>query len=89
MGGRRILIVVLPCECQAAADTGRPSVKTRFGRSTLDAAFLLGSADARRTLDDGFCLPDSPQAVAEVRTIGAGVCAQRARGWVGCAATCR
>jgi hypothetical protein len=60
--------------------------KIRFDLSVLGDSGLYGPPDGLRALSYEFCIPDRPDAVADVQRIDASVRMHRARGRIGCRA---
>jgi hypothetical protein len=87
------LVLALACSAATAAQPPQhlePAVERDtigFDVSIIGPDGLIGAADARRALDYEYCIPDDPDALAEVQAIDASATAQPgARGRIGCGA---
>lgn len=77
-------LCVLTGGALADGDVRLPAAKIRFDTTGLDRAGLYGPADGPRALSYEFCIPDSPETLAEVRALDTSVQVARARGRIGC-----
>lgn len=68
MRGLTAIVALLLVAC-AAAPTTTPSAKVRFPLDSIRADGLSGPADGLVSIDYEFCVPATPEKLAEVRRI--------------------